>query len=154
IAQMAELAARVMDKGAAGVMIAPPAGLRTEEDILKYFDAAFKLIGNTPTVLQDFPFSSGTWMSADTILKLVQAYPQLQVIKEEDLPSLPKISRLREAGGRRVAILTGNNGMFLLQELGRGIDGPMAGFSHPEMLSEVYRLYSEGRVSDAHTLYN
>jgi 4-hydroxy-tetrahydrodipicolinate synthase len=30
----------------------------------------------------------------------------------------------------------------------------MAGFSHPEMLSGVYRLYTEGRIEEAHDLFD
>lgn len=154
IAQLRELTARVMDMGAAGVMIAPPGGLRTEEELFAYFANVFEQIGNVPTVLQDFPFSTGTWMSVPSILTLIERHSQIQLLKEEDLPSITKISKLRAAPGRRIAILTGNNGMFLPQEMGRGIDGPMAGFSHPEMLSGVYRRFQEGRVAEAHDLFD
>ncbi|ONG56156.1 dihydrodipicolinate synthase family protein [Pseudoroseomonas deserti] len=153
-AQLAQLTAQAMDLGAAGVMIAPPAGLRTEEELLSYFATVFGLIGDVPVVLQDFPGSTGVWMSVPSILKLIEAHPQIQVVKQEDLPSLEKISRLRAGGGRRVAILTGNNGLYLPQELGRGIDGPMAGFSHPEMLSGVWRLHQKGEVEAAHDLFD
>ncbi len=44
--------------------------------------------------------------------------------------------------------------MFLPLELGRGIDGPMAGFSHPEMLAGVYRLFREGKPEQAHDLFD
>jgi 4-hydroxy-tetrahydrodipicolinate synthase len=30
----------------------------------------------------------------------------------------------------------------------------MAGFSYPEMLSSVHKLFSEGRINEAHDLYN
>jgi 4-hydroxy-tetrahydrodipicolinate synthase len=73
VAQLRELTAKVMDMGAAGVMIAPPNGLRTEEELFSYFAGVFDQIGNVPTVLQDFPFSSGTWMSVPSILKLVRS---------------------------------------------------------------------------------
>jgi len=154
VAQLAELTARVMARGASGVMIAPPGGLRTEQDVLGYFDAVFSRIGDVPTVLQDFPFSTGVWMSVPTIRELVERHPQIVAIKEEDQPSLGKISRLRAQEKRRVAILTGNNAVYLPLELARGIDGPMAGFSHPEMLSGVYRLYREGKVDAAHDLFD
>ncbi|MFC3340062.1 dihydrodipicolinate synthase family protein [Paracandidimonas soli] len=154
IAQLDELTKRVMDDGASGVMIAPPNGLRTDQDILNYFEAVFKRIGDVPIVLQDFPFSTGVWMSVPVIAQLIERHPQIQVIKEEDIPSITKITRLRDLPGRRVAILTGNNAMFLPLELGRGIDGPMAGFSHPEMLSSVYNLYTAGKTDEAHKLYN
>lgn len=151
--QLRQLTAQVMDSGAHGVMIAPTAGLRTEEDVLAYFAAVFAAIGPVPTVLQDFPFSTGTWMSAATIIGLVERHAQIQVLKEEDLPSITKISKLRASMKRRFAIMTGNNGVYLPQELDRGVDGPMAGFSHPEMLSGVYRLHRAGRVDDAYALF-
>jgi 4-hydroxy-tetrahydrodipicolinate synthase len=154
VAQLRELTARVMDLGAAGVMIAPPNGLKTEEELFSYFASVFEQIGQVPTVLQDFPFSTGTWMSVASILALVERHPQIQVLKEEDLPSITKITRLRQGQGRRIAILTGNNAMFLPLEMGRGIDGPMAGFSHPEMLSKVYQHYQAGRIEQAHDVFD
>jgi len=153
-AQLALLTKQAMDQGASGVMIAPPGGLRTEVELLGYFATVFGMIGDVPTVLQDFPGSTGVWMSVPSILKLVESHAQIQVVKEEDLPSLEKITQLRAGGGRRVAILTGNNGLYLPQEMGRGIDGPMAGFSHPEMLSGVYRLFTQGREDEAHDLFD
>ena len=114
----------------------------------------FAQIGNVPVVLQDFPFSSGVWMSVPSILKLIANHPQIQLLKEEDLPSITKITKLREAGGRRISIMTGNNAVYLPLELGRGADGPMAGFSHPEMLSGVYKLHAAGEVEAAYDLFD
>ena len=132
----------------------PPAGICTDEDLFGYFEAVFTRIGDVPTVLQDFPFHSGVRMSVPAMGKLVEFFPQIKVIKEEDLPSVTKITRLRDLGGRQVRILTGNNGLYLPQEMARGADGPMAGFSYPERLSGVYDLMSEGKTADAHTLFN
>ena len=154
LAQLSGLTAKAMDLGAAGVMIAPPTGLKTEEELLNYFGAVFQSIGNVPTVLQDFPFSTGVWMSVASILELVERHAQIEILKEEDLPTLGKIARLRESKGRKISILTGNNGVYLPLELARGIDGPMAGFSHPEMLSQVYRLYQQGKVEEAHDVFD
>ena len=153
-AQLRMLAAEAMDRGAAGVMIAPPTSLRTEEDLFGYFSTIFEMIGDVPVVLQDFPHSTGVWMSVPSILRLIESFPQIQVVKEEDLPSLEKITRLRAGQGRRVSIMTGNNGLYLPYEMARGIDGPMAGFSHPEMLSGVYRLFIQGVVEGAHDLFD
>ncbi|OZI52922.1 dihydrodipicolinate synthase family protein [Bordetella genomosp. 4] len=154
VAQLAALTKDVVEAGAYGVMIAPATGLKTEEDIFSYFNAVFSRIGDVPTVLQDFPFSTGVWLSVPTIARLVERHPQIQAIKEEDIPSAAKITRMRAALPRPVPILTGNNGVFLLQELAHGIEGPMAGFSYPEMLSGVYKLYSAGKVQEAHDLFD
>lgn len=154
LAALAELTAKVMDLGAAGVMIAPPNGLRTEEELFGYFGAVFRRIGDVPTVLQDFPFTTGVWMSVPSMLRLIEAFPQIQVVKEEDIPSPAKITRLRAGQGRRVAILTGNNALYLPTEMDHGADGPMSGFSHPEMLSQVYRLHVSGQREAARDVFD
>jgi 4-hydroxy-tetrahydrodipicolinate synthase len=153
-AQLRDMTKQAMDGGAAGVMIAPPGGLKTEEDLFNYFATIFEMIGDVPVVLQDFPHSTGVWMSVPSILRLIESFPQIKVVKEEDLPSLEKITKLRAGKGRRVSIMTGNNGLYLPYEMARGIDGPMAGFSHPEMLSGVYRLFLAGKQDEAHDLFD
>lgn len=153
LAVLVEVTRQVMAAGAEAVMICPPGSVRTDEDLMSYFDNVFSRIGDTPVVLQDFPAASGVKMSVPAIARLLEAFPQIQVIKEEDFPSLTKISRLR-AECRPVRILTGNNGLYLPQELERGADGPMAGFSFPEMLSGVYDLVRAGRRAEAHDLFN
>lgn len=154
LAQVVSLSEQAMELGASGVMISPPGSLKTDEDLENYFAEVFNRLGDTPVVLQDFPGSSGVWMSVPLISTLVKRHSQIKVIKEEDLPSLQKITRLRESLGNSVAILTGNNGMYLPYEMARGIDGPMAGFSHPEMLSGVYRLFVSGEQQRAHDLFD
>ena len=47
-AQLQVLAKEAMDRGASGIMIAPPSGIRTEEELLNYFAAVFDMIGNVP----------------------------------------------------------------------------------------------------------
>ncbi|MBU2960800.1 dihydrodipicolinate synthase family protein [Citreicella sp. C3M06] len=154
LATLVEVTREVIAEGADAVMICPPAGIRTDEDLLRYFDAVFERIGDVPTVLQDFPAASGVVMSVPAIDRLITAFPQIVVIKEEDFPSLPKITRMRNELSRPVRILTGNNGQFLVQEMERGADGPMAGFSYPEMLSGVYGLMTAGKRAEAHDLFN
>ncbi len=154
ITLLASLTRKVMDAGAVAVMIAPPGGLRTDEDIFSYFGAVFSRIGDTPVVLQDFPTSSQVWMSAPCIARLLDMFPQIAIIKEEDLPSIPKITKIREATKRPVSIMTGNNGVYLPQEMARGINGPMSGFSYPEMLSSVYSLMCAGKAEAAHDVFD
>ena len=72
------------------------------------------------------------------------------MLKHEDWPGLEKISALRgferDGSMRRIAILTGNGGLFLDFEMERGADGAMTGYAFPEMLVDVVRLSGEGRA--------
>ena len=57
-ATMRSLARKSMDAGAAGVMIAPPPHLRTDDQITGYFKQAQEAVGDDiPWVLQDYPLT-------------------------------------------------------------------------------------------------
>ena len=59
-AAMRALAREVMERGAAGVMIAPPNTLRTDDQIVAYYAQAVEAIGtDVPFVLQDYPLAFG-----------------------------------------------------------------------------------------------
>ena len=50
--------------GAAGVMVAPPSTVRTDDQIVAYFDMVNETLGtDVPWVLQDHPVSTGVQMS-------------------------------------------------------------------------------------------
>ena len=67
-AAMRTLARAAMDKGAAGVMIAPPNTLRTDDQIVTYYRQASEAIGeDIPFVIQDFPQTFSVVMTPGVI---------------------------------------------------------------------------------------
>lgn len=159
-APMRELTQSVMDLGAAGVMVAPASTLRTDEQIVAYFDMVNETLGpDVPWVLQDHPQSTGVQMSTSVILRILQNAPGCVMLKHEDCPGLAKLSALRAASTRaevrRVSILTGNGGgLFLPEELARGADGAMTGFAYPEMMVDVCRAHAAGQIEKAHDIFD
>ena len=158
-ASMRMLAQEVMSLGAAGVMIAPPNTLRTDEQIINYYKDASKSIGeDIPIVLQDFPISFLVQMSPKVIRDLVAEVSAIQMIKHEDWPGLEKISALRSfekyGSMRHVAILCGNGGLFLDFEMSRGADGSNTGYCFPEMLVDLIRLKKENAQEEAQDLFD
>jgi len=156
---LANFAKRAMDAGAAALMLAPPAGLKTEEQVFTWFDAAIARVGSeTPIVLQDFPQNTGVFLSVNTLDALVRQHASIKVIKHEEGSALRKVTRLRaqEANGarERVSILVGNSGIHLPQELQRGADGANTGVAFPEMLIEVCRRFAEGEATRGEDLYD
>jgi allantoin racemase len=63
LAAIGALARTAMDKGAAGVMVAPQGGLKSDDQILGYFANVAETLGDIPWVLQDFPLVTGVEMS-------------------------------------------------------------------------------------------
>ncbi len=156
-APMKELAAAVMDLGAAGVMVAPPSNLRTDDQIYAYFEGVAETLGDIPFVLQDYPLITGVQIATSTILKIVKNLPTCVMLKHEDWPGLNKITALRAAsdrGDRRISILCGNGGLFLPEEMSRGADGAMTGFAYPEMMAGVVAAAAAGDTERAHDIFD
>lgn len=159
-APMRELTRSVMDLGASGVMVAPAATLRTDDQIVAYFDMVGETVGaNVPWVLQDHPVSTGVQMSTGVVLKILQGAANCVMLKHEDCPGLAKLSAIRAASARgelpRPSILAGNGGgLFLPEELGRGADGAMTGFAYPEMMAGVCAAHAAGDVERAHDIFD
>ncbi|MEI4472970.1 dihydrodipicolinate synthase family protein [Frigidibacter sp. MR17.24] len=158
LAAVRELGLRAMDMGAAGVMITPPSVTRTDDQVFGYFAQATEALGaDVPVVLQDFPLATGVQISNGVLGRVIEAMPSIAMLKHEDWPGLAKIAALRAAeaaGRRRISILTGNGGLFLPEEMARGADGAMTGFSFPEMMVGVARLMTEGRIEAAQDLFD
>jgi 4-hydroxy-tetrahydrodipicolinate synthase len=158
-AAMASLSKAVMDRGAAGVMVAPQPHLRTDDQIITYFRQAAEAIGaETPFVIQDYPLTLSVQMTAGVIKKIAQEHANCVMLKHEDWPGLEKISALRkfqkEGSLKPLSMLRGNGGLFLDFEMERGADGAMTGYAFPEMLARVAKLQKEGKRDEAHDLFD
>ncbi|MCK3780531.1 dihydrodipicolinate synthase family protein [Ensifer sesbaniae] len=158
-ASMRSLARVSMQMGAAGVMIAPPPALRTDDQIVNYFAGAVEAVGeDVPWVLQDYPLTLTVVMTPGVIAKIINNHPSCLMLKHEDWPGLEKISKLRamqKAGElREFSILCGNGGLFLDFEPERGADGAMTGYGFPDMLTELMELSAAGKRDEAHDLFD
>jgi 4-hydroxy-tetrahydrodipicolinate synthase len=153
------LSHEAMVAGAAGVMVAPPPGLKGDDGIYNYYAQVFAALGpDIPVVYQDYPQTTGVYLPPPVFERLVDDFKQLVMLKHEDAPGLAKLTRVREGekkpGRRRVSILVGNGGLYYPQELRRGADGAMTGFAWPEMLVQVYDLFAAGKVEEAEDLFD
>ncbi|HQS15071.1 MAG: dihydrodipicolinate synthase family protein [Rhodospirillales bacterium 24-66-33] len=153
------LSHEAMMAGAAGVMVAPPQGLKGDEGLYNYYAQVFQALGpHIPVVYQDYPQTTGVYLPVSVFERLVDDFPQLVMLKHEDAPGLAKLTKVREGekkpGRRRVSILVGNGGLYYPQEMRRGADGAMTGFAWPEMLVQVYELFAQGRPEEAEDLFD
>ena len=158
-AAMRALTQDVMNAGAAGVMIAPPNTLRTDDQIATYYKQASEAIGvDVPFVIQDYPLTFSVQMTPAVIRRIVMENAACVMLKHEDWPGLDKISALRgyerDGSMRHISILCGNNAVFLDFEMERGADGANTGYCFPDMLADVVRLSAAGKRDEAHDLFD
>ncbi len=162
-AAMGEIAKSVMDLGASGVMVGPGAAVKTDDQAVAYYEMAAETLGkDVPFCVQDHPLAYfGVQLPVPVLLRIFKSIPTAVMLKHEDWPGpgLAKLSALRAASSRgdirRISILAGNGGgLFLPEELTRGADGAMTGFSYPEMMVDVVGAHAAGDVERAHDLFD
>ena len=158
-AQLVKISRASMEAGAAGVMVMPMAGLKTDEAVLGYMRGVLKELGTSiPVCVQDYPQLSGVYFSAGCFLQMVDEFPQVVMFKHEEAPGLRKLSAIRRAcdgnARRYISILCGNGGIHLPQEYRRGADGAMTGFAFPDMMVRMHALFAAGKADEAEDLYD
>ncbi len=161
-AAMGELAKSVMALGASGVMVGPASTVKTDDQAVAYYEMAAETLGrDVPFCVQDHPLAYGAQLPVAVLLRIFRSIPTAVMLKHEDWPGpgLAKLSAIRAASEkgdmRRISILAGNGGgLFLPEELSRGADGAMTGFSYPEMMVDVVAAHAAGDVERAHDLFD
>jgi 4-hydroxy-tetrahydrodipicolinate synthase len=148
LSQMAE------SLGADAVMITPhneptPNDQRTF-DYFQRIAAGLRI----PIVAQDHPASTQVHMTVPLLLRLVNEIPSIACIKEEAVPTAPKIGALL-AGmkDRKVPILSGLGALYGAFDLARGSSGFNTGFAFPEVLQAMVRAAQSGNDARTNELY-
>ncbi|MBK8021070.1 MAG: dihydrodipicolinate synthase family protein [Chloroflexi bacterium] len=147
------IAKSAVQAGATGVMIAPPRMKDpTDEQIIALYSEIAEHV-TAPIVVQDFPPVNGVIMKAEMLAALADRIPNANYLKLEDPPLMEKIGAIR-ALTDQFAIFGGLGGMFLLEELGRGVAGTMTGFAFTEILVAVYQAWERGDRGEAERIFD
>jgi 4-hydroxy-tetrahydrodipicolinate synthase len=139
--------------GAAGLMVAPPVGVRGQEAIVDHY-ARVGGATSMPIVIYDEPLSSGVVMPPATLARIVEAVPNARIIKLEEPPTPAKLTLIRKLVGNRAQIFGGLGGAFFLEELARGADGTMTGFAFTEILVGIYQQFAAGKSEKARAIFD
>ncbi|HZY17831.1 MAG TPA: dihydrodipicolinate synthase family protein [Ramlibacter sp.] len=136
-----EQALEAAELGAVAVFAAPLDGVsdNVQFDYYRALAAALPI----PVVIHDFPASFGTELSAELVARLGRE-GGVRMIKMEEPPVGPKITRIRELAGDGMRVFGGLGGVYFLEELQRGAVGTMTGFAFPEILVRIYQQYATG----------
>ena len=145
-----EKSLNALNLGAAGLLVAPPP-VQNDAVIFEYYRRIDERVSGT-MILHDYPVATGIRMSPELVKRLYEELEQVRVIKLEETPSAPKVSALRKLGSD-ISIVGGLGGMFFLEELERGSNGMMTGFSYPEILVAIYKAYSESDKKEAARIF-
>ncbi len=143
------------DLGADAVMVTPSREPVPNEDrIVELYEQITRSV-SIPVVLQDHPASTDVHMSAGLIVRIVRSSPSITCVKEEAVPTAPKIRQLREGlVDRKTQILSGLGALYAPFDLEAGSDGFNTGFAFPEVLQALVSAAREGDWERVHHLYS
>ena len=157
IAEACDHAVMARDAGAAGLLVMPPHmwlrfGMR-DQHVIDYFDAIGQASG-LDLVVHVYP----AWTRASYSESVLAGLAALEHVKcfKVGTREMNKYARdvraIREASAD-VTILTCHD-EYLLASMVQGVDGALVGFASfiPEMITELWRLVGEDRLSEAMAL--
>ena len=149
------LSRMAQDLGADAVMVTPAKeAIPNDDRVFELYQQISKAV-TIPIVLQDHPGSTDVHMSAALILRVLRALPGVACVKEEAVPTAPKIRLLREGlSERSVPILSGLGALYAPFDLEAGCDGFNTGFAFPEMLQALVSAARAGDWALVHQLYS
>ncbi len=140
--------------GADAVMVTPHnEPTPNDERVFEYFRTIANGTG-IPVVLQDHPASTQVHMSVPLILRIVNEVPGIAALKEEAVPTPPKIRALKQGmKARQIPILTGLGALYGQFDLEAGSDGFNTGFAFPEVLVAMVTAAKAGDWIRVKALY-
>lgn len=137
--------------GADAVFVSPLAN-SSDAAILDHYSRLAMAV-RIPVIIHDFPESFGAEIRAELVAQLGKE-TSVSMIKLEEPPVGPKISRIKELAGDSVKIFGGLGGIYFLEELQRGSVGTMTGFAFPEVLLRIYHLFADGKTDAAAQVFD
>ena len=94
-------------------------------------------------------------MPVELILRIVRSVSSIKCVKEEAVPTAPKIRQLRDGlKDRAVPILSGLGALYAPFELEAGSDGFNTGFAFPEVMRAMVNAAREADWTLVHDIYS
>ncbi len=151
-AEMVELARGVTAQGAQGIMAMAVPAMR--DDLSGWFRRIEAATDGQPIVLQNLGGPRGANLDAAEMIALARAVPAIRYVKEEGIPSGPKVSELVQACGPDLdAVIGGGGARYLLEELDRGAVATMPAIELLDLHVALTEAYAAGRRDEALALY-
>lgn len=150
-----ELAQTGMQFNARAAMIMPPVSLGTEVAALTDFFKRIAQQSDIAIILQNAPPPTGSGLPVSVIKKVVSAVPAIRYIKEESLPSGPRISQLlKQPPEHLLGVMGGGGARYIMDELNRGACGAMPACEITDLHVALYSAFERGDHKKARELYN
>ncbi|MEW8977961.1 MAG: dihydrodipicolinate synthase family protein [Symbiobacterium sp.] len=130
--------------GAACLMVVPPYWMKPDPAQAEAYFTAVAAAVDIPIQIQDAPNATGVTLPTATLVKLAREVDNIQYVKVETNPSLPKITEIIHQSEGRLAVFGGGNGVYMYEELNRGAVGTMPSCEFPDVCVRIWRALQAG----------
>lgn len=124
------------------------------EGALAFIQSVIELAPGVDIILQNAPAPVGAGMEAAELSQIVAACPAIRYVKEEALPSGPRISAIQNAApDHLVGVIGGGGARYLIDEMNRGALGAMPAAEITDLHVKMWNAYHSGDENGARLLY-
>lgn len=153
-----QLAENIRQSAALGVvaaMVLVPVKFQNDvEGARAFMGEIIKLAPGVPIILQNAPTPIGAGLSVADVVKLVDAFDAIRFVKEEGLPSGPRITGISERSkGNLIGVIGGGGSRYLIDEMARGAVAAMPAAEITDLHVRMWNAYQGGDVAKARDLY-
>jgi 4-hydroxy-tetrahydrodipicolinate synthase len=139
------------DAGASWVILQPPADAGPDEAALLRFFGAVADSAPVPVAIQNAPQYLGVGLSAERLLELVTAHPNVVLLKGEG--SAVEIEQVIAGTGGRLRVFNGRGGLELTDNLRAGCAGIVPAPDCFDVQVRIVEAFRAGRIDEAEALY-
>lgn len=153
--EVISLGQEAMRNGIVQLMIMAPACLG--DDVVehrKFFCEVAEGVPGCEIILQNAPSPIGAGLDAESIVEILRDNPAIKYVKEETLPSGPRITALLEHSiPHMVGVFGGGGARYIVDEFRRGSVGAMPAVELTDLHAAIYQAYKGGDEPMMRQLY-
>lgn len=141
--------------GAIAAMVLVPRQFSTDHDgALEFMQSVIAEAPGVDIILQNAPAPVGAGLSPEAVIQIVKACPAIRYIKEEALPSGPRISALQEnAPAHLDGVIGGGGARYVIDEMNRGAIAAMPAAEIVDVHVKMWNAFESGDIDLARSLY-
>ncbi|MBT5815242.1 MAG: dihydrodipicolinate synthase family protein [Opitutales bacterium] len=153
-----EIGSNIKKAGELGVNVAmvliPTQYAGDEAGALRFMLSVIELAQDVDIIMQNAPTPIGAGLDSEILARIVSASPSIKYVKEEALPSGPRITALNDAAADHlIGVIGGGGARYVIDELNRGAVAAMPAAEITDIHVKMWNAYKRGDVSEARNLY-
>ena len=153
-----EIGSKIMKAYELGVVAAmvliPNRFAKDSDGALRFIESVIENAPGVEVILQNAPAPVGAGLTAIDLIRIVEASPAIHYVKEEVLPSGPRITALRRsAPDHLTGVIGGGGARYLIDEMNRGAIAAMPAAEITDIHVRMWNAYQNGDEARARHLY-